>query len=328
VNPLSLAVHLAALVAALAALVEAGSLRLALLRGSRSRLERAAEDRKLSRAGALALRILERPRAPLWRLLAGRSAVEVLTVVFLAGLLRAAGLHPALVFGGTLFLGVLLLHVFGDALPGRTTRGDPEALLLRAGFWGRLLDPDRSLGGIDRAAQAFLSRLGSRAPGAPAPSAAFLRMMEVDATLWDGEEGLFSGLLRLDALVAGDVLVPASGALALEEGTKVGAALERLRETPVARIPVYEGSIETVTGVVYARDLYPLAFDAAARELPVAEHLRDAYFVPRTKPVRDLLAEFRRERVYLAVVLDEGGRTAGFVSLEDILKTLLGEVPR
>jgi CBS domain containing-hemolysin-like protein len=254
--------------------------------------------------------------------------VEVLAVVFLAGALRASGLHPALVFVGTLLLGVLLLHVFGDVLPDRRSRGDPEALLLHAGLWGRILDPDRGLGGIDRAAQAFLSRFASPGADAPGPSGAFLRMMEVDAALWGGERGLFPGLLRLDTLVAGNVLVPVARAPSLRDTTKVRAALDLLRENPVPRIPVYEGTIETVVGVVHARDLYPLAFDGSALERPVAEHLREAYFVPTEKPVRDLLDEFRRERVYLAVVLDESGRTAGFVALEDILRALLGEVPR
>jgi CBS domain containing-hemolysin-like protein len=112
-------------------------------------------------------------------------------------------------------------------------------------------------------------------------------------------------------------------------GLPVDSALEKIRshieESGHSRIPVYEGSLDHIIGVLYARDLLryvgetPRAFD-------IRGAMRPPFFVPESKPLRDLLQDFRLQKIHIAIVLDEYGGTAGLVTIEDVLEELVGEI--
>ena len=112
-------------------------------------------------------------------------------------------------------------------------------------------------------------------------------------------------------------------------GLPVDSSLEKIRsvieESGHSRIPVYEGSLDHVIGILYARDLLryvgekPKAFD-------IRSAIRQAFFVPESKLVRDLLQDFRLQKVHIAIVLDEYGGTAGLVTIEDLLEELVGDI--
>src|SRR5205085_9593249 len=95
--------------------------------------------------------------------------------------------------------------------------------------------------------------------------------------------------------------------------------------------PVFEGSLDNVVGVLYAKDLLQflnVAGGTAADDgkMELRRLIRPALFVPRTKPLRDLLREFRRQQVHMAVVLDEYGGTSGLVTTEDIIEEIVGDI--
>jgi len=98
-----------------------------------------------------------------------------------------------------------------------------------------------------------------------------------------------------------------------------------VEESGHSRIPVYDGTLDHIVGILYARDLLkhlglpPERFD-------IRSAMRPAFYVPETKPLRDLLRDFRLQKVHLAIVLDEYGGTAGLVTIEDILEELVGEI--
>ena len=91
----------------------------------------------------------------------------------------------------------------------------------------------------------------------------------------------------------------------------------------IPRLPVYEETIDSVLGVLYAKDLLYNGTDDA---FDVTSNMRGALFIPESKPVRELLREFQAEKVHMAVVLDEYGGTAGLVTIEDLLEELVGEI--
>jgi CBS domain containing-hemolysin-like protein len=105
------------------------------------------------------------------------------------------------------------------------------------------------------------------------------------------------------------------------------AAAQLLAETGHSRIPVYENSLDTIIGVVSARDLVAAFANGRAQEADLRELLHPAYFTPETKRVRELLSELRRARVEIAIVLDEYGGTAGLVTVGDIIGEIVGEIP-
>jgi CBS domain containing-hemolysin-like protein len=107
------------------------------------------------------------------------------------------------------------------------------------------------------------------------------------------------------------------------------ASLEQVKnvvqEAGHSRIPVYEGNLDHIVGVLYARDLLRHLGDPPEK-FDIRSAMRPPFFVPATKPLRDLLADFRAHKVHIAIVLDEYGGTAGLVTIEDVLEELVGEI--
>jgi magnesium and cobalt transporter len=96
-------------------------------------------------------------------------------------------------------------------------------------------------------------------------------------------------------------------------------------ESKHSRIPVYRDQIDTIEGIVYVRDV--LSFCDGQKILtPVTKCMRPAYFVPESKPVRELLEDMQKAKVQIAIVIDEYGGVAGLVTLEDIIEEILGEI--
>ena len=109
----------------------------------------------------------------------------------------------------------------------------------------------------------------------------------------------------------------------------VDATLEKTLETILAsghsRVPVYEGTIDTIVGIIHAKDLLPL-LQQERHEVNLRDFMREAYYVPETKRVSELLKEFRRSNQQLAVVQDEYTGTEGIVSLEDLIEEIVGDI--
>jgi len=92
-----------------------------------------------------------------------------------------------------------------------------------------------------------------------------------------------------------------------------------------SRIPVYEGDLDHIIGVLYAKDLLEFVGNGS-QGFSLKKVLREAQFIPETKPVRDVLAEFKLQKVHMSIVLDEYGGTAGLVTIEDVLEELVGDI--
>jgi CBS domain containing-hemolysin-like protein len=109
----------------------------------------------------------------------------------------------------------------------------------------------------------------------------------------------------------------------------IGAGLDQVKnvveESGHSRIPVYDGNLDHIVGVLYARDLLKHLGEPPER-FDIRSAMRPAFFVPATKPLRDLLHDFRVQKVHIAIVLDEYGGTAGVVTIEDVLEELVGEI--
>jgi CBS domain containing-hemolysin-like protein len=92
-----------------------------------------------------------------------------------------------------------------------------------------------------------------------------------------------------------------------------------------SRIPVYQGTVDNVTGILYAKDLLLHLVEKKA-SAHVRDLMREAYFVPETKKLDDLLQEMREKRQHMAIVMDEFGGTAGLVTLEDVIEEVVGDI--
>ncbi|MCC6681434.1 MAG: HlyC/CorC family transporter [Phycisphaeraceae bacterium] len=112
------------------------------------------------------------------------------------------------------------------------------------------------------------------------------------------------------------------------QGIDVNSTLEQVKQEVQAfghsRIPVYEESLDHVVGILYVKDLIP--FVGGQEQFDLRRVLREPFFVPASKKVHELLAEFKTRKVHVAVVLDEYGGTAGLVSIEDVLEEIVGDI--
>jgi magnesium and cobalt transporter len=134
---------------------------------------------------------------------------------------------------------------------------------------------------------------------------------------------MLEGVLRMGEMTAGDVMIPAPRMDLLDIDSPYEELLHKVIDTAHSRFPIYEGHRENIIGILLAKDLLKLQ---RAPELNLRALLRPATFVPESKVLNDLLREFKVNRNHLAVVIDEFGRTAGLITIEDVLEQIVGEI--
>ena len=136
---------------------------------------------------------------------------------------------------------------------------------------------------------------------------------------------MISSIFELGDKPVREVMVPRTDIIAIDVATPPAEVLELITRVGHSRLPVFEGSADDIIGVVYVKDLFRrLARNERLSEL--RELLRPAHFVPETKKADELLREMQRNKVHLAIVVDEYGGTAGLVTIEDLVEEIVGEI--
>lgn len=135
---------------------------------------------------------------------------------------------------------------------------------------------------------------------------------------------LIEGVFEFSEKNAREVMTPRTEIVALAGDATVEAAADTVARAGRSRYPVTGESLDDITGVVHAKDI--LRALRTGRTQPVSAVARPAFFVPGTREVEDVLADMKRKKVHLAVVLDEFGGTAGLVTMEDLLEEIVGQI--
>jgi magnesium and cobalt transporter len=144
--------------------------------------------------------------------------------------------------------------------------------------------------------------------------------------LIDEDQGdMIEGIFDLKQTVAREIMIPRTHIVSLAADSDRETVLRAIIDSGHSRIPVYRDNIDQIVGMVYAKDLLPLCLENET-EWDVTEIAREAYFVPETKPIKDLLDELRIMKSHLAVIVDEYGGTSGIVTIEDIIEEIIGEI--
>ena len=134
---------------------------------------------------------------------------------------------------------------------------------------------------------------------------------------------MLEGVIRMADMSAGDVMVPGPRMDMLDINATVDELLHLVIDTAHSRFPVYDGERENIIGILLAKDLLKLQ---RAPELNIRALLRPPVLIPESKGLNDLLREFKGNRNHLAIVIDEFGRVAGLVTIEDVLEQIVGEI--
>jgi putative hemolysin len=135
---------------------------------------------------------------------------------------------------------------------------------------------------------------------------------------------LLEGVFEFSEKNAREVMTPRTDIVALPAGLSLAEAADQVAAAGRSRYPVYGESLDDIVGTVHAKDI--LRGLRAAKTGAVKDILRPAFFVPGTREVEDVLADMKRQKVHLAIVLDEFGGTAGLVTMEDLLEEIVGPI--
>jgi putative hemolysin len=181
-----------------------------------------------------------------------------------------------------------------------------KPILIPLGWVSGWITPDEGVPTVSRDEIEVLAEIGLR-----------------EGTLDEDEWKVVSSVIRLDEVSVGEVMTPRTDMSAVPLESSVPEAQQVMLDTGHLRLPVYEGSLDQIVGVLVARDLWR-ANQAGVES--VVDVMRSVPFAPASKPVEDLIPEMRAQRVKLAIVLDEFGGTAGLVTLEDLIEEIIGEI--
>ncbi len=132
-------------------------------------------------------------------------------------------------------------------------------------------------------------------------------------------------ILRFGDTTASEVMTPRVDITAINLDSTFEQVMEVVNESGYARIPVYEATQDDIKGILYSRDLLPYV-ESRPESFRWQSLLRQAYFVPESRMIDDLLEDFRRKKVHMAIVIDEFGGTQGIVTLEDVLEEIVGDI--
>ena len=148
---------------------------------------------------------------------------------------------------------------------------------------------------------------------------------EKEGVVDENEREMIESVIEFRDTTAGQIMVARPAIVGLEMPATLDQVKTIIEESAHSRIPAYEGSLDHIVGILHARDLIRY-LGAAPQQFDLKTVLRPVLYVPESKPLRDLLSDFRLQKVHLAIVLDEYGGTAGLVTIEDILEELVGDI--
>ncbi len=139
------------------------------------------------------------------------------------------------------------------------------------------------------------------------------------------EREMIESVIEFRGITVGHAMTTRQEIVALNTGSTLDDVKRAIEESGHSRIPVYEGSVDHIVGILHARDLIK-HLGIGDLQFSVPSAMRPAIYVPETKPLRDLLKDFRLQKIHIAIVLDEYGVTSGLVTIEDILEELVGDI--
>ena len=139
-------------------------------------------------------------------------------------------------------------------------------------------------------------------------------------------QDMIRGIIRLPILNARDIMIPRVDVFAVDSRTDLKPLVKILCKAGHSRVPIYEETIDNIIGILYVKDLLRLLMASQKKAFHLKKILHEPYFVPETMTLDELLLEFKRRKLHIAVVVDEYGGISGIVTLEDILEEIVGEI--
>lgn len=270
-------------------------------------------------------------------LLAGNTLVNILASAVTTSLtlkLAHASVIPPQLADWAMSVGVfaltMIVLVVGEIAPKTLAKSHPTWFLRPFWIvWGFHLATTRLTKGLSWVAKQLIRLLGvdTSSSGFVVTEEQIEDMVRIGSEEGsiDGTRGdLLQNVFDLWDTSVRSIMTPRTQVVGLEADATLDEVLAIIRENGYSRYPVYRGSLDEIIGVFYVKTLLDRQLDAETFRLTT--DLSKTRFVPETQKAAALLSEFRRDKVHMAVVVDEHGGTAGLISLEDVLEELVGEI--
>jgi CBS domain containing-hemolysin-like protein len=300
-----------------------------------------ARARQLHEAGGRRARMLsiwiEHPERVLSTLLIVNTLVNVGAGALagaIAGDLVAAhpGWNAASVIAVATAITTVVVLFLGEIVPKTVGKRHPVRIALLAiplvRVVGLLLWPLSTA--ATRATSALVGLFGGAATKGPTVTSEeieyLIEMGSREGVLDEVKEELLNSVLEFADRVVREIMVPRTRMAALDREATPEELLRVVRENPYSRMPVYDGSVDNVVGILLVRDVVSAIAGAPAERVSLQRFLKPPYFVPEQMKISRLLKEMQRRKTHLAIVVDEFGGTSGLVTLEDVIEEIVGEI--
>ncbi|MEK6711085.1 MAG: hemolysin family protein [Nitrospinota bacterium] len=301
---------------------------IAIVSASRTRLSALAGEGH--RGAKIALDLLESPEWLHGTVLTWHNASFVTNVAIATlAAIEIAGLRYGELLSITVVIPILV--IFGEIVPKSFFQERADVLAPRVApiIWGARLLIYPVVWALSLLIRTVVG--GRSAPGSHTP---FVTRRELEVLVEEPSEGdvqaverkMIGRIFSFGGLDVTDVMVPLVDVSAVGEDGTLEDVIGKIEKDGHSRIPVYRESVNHIVGVVHARDVLALGPEAAGPILARPGLVREAYFIPESKPADDLLAELQREKHELAVVVDEYGGCIGIVAVEDLVEEIVGEI--
>ncbi|MGE5708281.1 MAG: hemolysin family protein [Bacteroidota bacterium] len=223
--------------------------------------------------------------------------------------------------------------IFGELIPKRLAIDEAEKISLMAArpidFLARVAGP--IIGFLAWTTNAFLALLGSkqrvRLPSITEDELRSLVESAADEGVVERSESeMIDDIFDFGDTTVHEIMTPRIDIVSVERGTPLEEAIPKFFSSGHARLPIYEGNLDTIVGVLLSQDALQFWHEGGDRKEGVEKLARNPLFVPEQKKISELLSELQESKVHMAIVVDEYGGTAGLVTIEDILEEIVGEI--
>lgn len=280
-----------------------------------------------SRKAKIALKLIDSPERLLSTILVSNNTFNitfVLLAAFLSLRLFDFSAHPVLGFIIEAVVITFILISFGEILPKvYGTRNQVKTALFMAGllnFLSKLFKPITSFLNLSTS---FVKKRNVK--GFSNISIDDLSdALELASDDIHDDEKILKGIVNFGNINVSEIMCPRIDVTAIDIKLGFNKVKSIIIESGFSRIPVYEGSFDTVKGILYAKDILP--YTNSPGNFKWQSLIRPPHFVPETKKINQLLKEFQVKKNHIAVVIDEYGGTSGIITLEDVLEEIVGEI--
>lgn len=152
-----------------------------------------------------------------------------------------------------------------------------------------------------------------------------LNVSEREGVVEATEKKMIDNLFDFSEMTVKEIMIPRTDMFCFSLDSSFDDILEKCRAELHAKVPVYEETLDNIAGIVYVKNLLPF-IQEGREDFHLRDFLREAYFIPESKKVQELLKDFQEKKIHIAIVVDEYGGTSGLVCLEDILEEIIGDI--